>query len=330
MPIRALIYYSLACLVCAQAASSGSGEELSPNPLGVSTESVDFGTISAHKIHHKSVTIRNTSNRVVEIEPPESSCPCTEVSVDRLLIGPGKEVTLTIELDLSDYPSNQVRSTVSVSAKAPPNWTATVQVTADILPEFNVVPPVVDFGKVKLKSTPATSIKLTLGESKDVRIVRVVSDSGLSAKICNDGCRVIDIALTSPESAGPFSGKVTVTTDAQRMAVFDIPVSAQFVGVEYKVSPRVLLFTAEAGATGRAGHVQVESESEFQISDVSTTIPGVAGEVETIRPNRSYRIHAVPAKVATQGEKRGNLQFRVREGDLIETVSVSILGTIRP
>ncbi len=338
MPLTCLLLFSsFGCL--------GAEEEAPARPvLEVSTYRVNFGKVSPEKSPEKIITLTNTGTAGVGITAVKSTCPCTSAKADKQRLEPGESAALRIVLHLKDYRSDAVQGRVVVCTDALDSCCAPIEVEGDIIPEYVLEPPQVDFGRVKRGETVTASCLLRRNGSRPVQLraikasdelqvswapISSEADAGEGAgasQMPPDAYR-IEIRYTAPLDANTLNARFEVETDVERKPRQTVVVKARLVGVECTVTPKVIVFDGARRGEPVPG-IEVTGENDLEIVKAECTIPGIDPVVTELEPRKRFRISLRVTERAPLGDVTGKLRLRVKEGSVEEVREVGILGSI--
>ena len=310
----------------------------------LSTSSVQFGEISPCKAHERTLTVTNTGDAELIVNAVKSTCPCTKVEIDEEHVPPGESATLRISLHLADYHSDKVQGRVFLCANTPDPCCTPIEVKGDIIPEYVLEPPRVDFGRVKRgKIVTATCILRRNGSRPvELRTIKATNDIQVSwrslipedthtenaeAQETPPDAYRVDIQFTAPLDANILNAQFEVETNIKRRPKQVIPVKARLVGVECTMTPKVIVFDdAKSGDTVKG--IEIAGEYDLEIVKAECTIKGVEPALSELETRKRYRIDLRLTDRVSSGDVIGKLLLSVKEGPLEENREVGIFGNI--
>lgn len=311
--------------------------------LTLSVEELDFGEVWADEEPSKTVLVGNAGDEALEINGLHTTCRCARASISKTMLQPGESTELTVTLALHDYRSNMVKSKVILCTNDPACDIQYIAVRGRIRPEFVVEPPQLDFGRVKRGQSPARTLTVCGSGHIEVKITGVEAPPGLTAFVVAPSRKDQEKGTDKPTSrpdrqdiqvqiapearAGRLSKKLILLTNLKRVPKFPVRVTAQVVGIEYTIKPRVLVFgPSPPGA--EAGVVDVAGLNELEVIDATCTVEDITLGVEVLEPRKRHRIKVILKDKATPGTKIGRILLKLKEGPLVETKHVTVYGTV--
>jgi hypothetical protein len=151
---------------------SGSASGVTGGALTLDRAKIDLGRIPSDNRVKVEVLIKNTGNTAVSIKSVTPSCGCTVVRIGKRQLDPGELTELTVELDPSDF-NGKVEKTVRILSDAPTSPETTLTLTADVIAAVGISAKLVSFPAVSRSGTAMSTIRLTSGNGKPVRITGV-------------------------------------------------------------------------------------------------------------------------------------------------------------
>lgn len=317
----------IACMVYAIDAHGGS--------LTFEKTDLDFGDIKATDNASKTIRITNGGDNPVKILRASSSCPCTEAVVKAATLKKGDGVDLMVRLHLSDYSADSVHSYVTVETDDANDSAHRLAVRANVLPEYAAFPKSLDFGRVKLDADPTMTVQLRHQYGPSLKVLRIDAPGDLhveqkraddSANGKNDIYEFV-IRLLPTKNSGPMNMRIAIITNSKRLFRIEIPVHAERIGVECSIQPKVLVF-GPVPPGNELGVFTIESVNSFKIANVDAKDKDILTELETVFPDRKYRLILKVGTFAPPGRKTGKVRIQIQEGSLLESKEVSYYGDI--
>jgi len=170
---------TLAALVLGHALSARSSPPLVV--LGPAVE--DLGTRLQNETITTTFPIRNTSSSTIKLLETIRSCGCTEPRFSKLELAPGETTQASLTLKTGSNRGVLVSTTeILYAADASPTERALVlQLTANIVPDYDVSPGYLSFGP---DSPTSQTLTMTPNLLKDFRVTNVVSTNrSLQARV---------------------------------------------------------------------------------------------------------------------------------------------------
>lgn len=315
-------------LACAPEVQSARPAPMPPQ-LALSNDRVDFGRLDPYEKHERTVQLRNVGGSTLHLGAVNSSCRCTRVALDKYAIPAGGEIPLTIRLELADYDSDNVHTRVHVTPADPRVLEASLEVSAEIAPEFVLEPDALDWGPTRQASAVTKHITVRRTGTPPVRLERVdVPPPWLATtgEANPEGYR-IDVTLPAGAPRGVVTGRMAIVTDVKRRPRREVPLRGEVVGLEVVTSPRVLVFGPVAPGA-EAGTVELTSPEPFQVIEVRCPPASFDWHAEEPDEGRKTRLHLSVAKDAPPGDTAGKLQVILRAGGQEESAELPFFGSV--
>lgn len=331
------VTHAIALLVCSGILASCSlrtetvAATSSKPQITLSAEQLDFGRLDPYERHERVIRIRNTGGSLLHLAAVISSCRCTLAAIEEYEVQPGSEVPLTVKLELSDYDSDTVKTKLFVDATDPGVEDKSIEISAEIAPEYELQAAELDWGKIKQGIAVSKSLVVRRTGKPVVRVERVEVTQPWKATLAQTTGDEYQIEVTLPEDVprGVATGKLAIVTDVKRRPRREIPLRAEVVGLECAVSPKVLVFGPLAPGE-EAGTTEITSIDSIQVTEVRCP-PGLfEWNVEALDQGRRILVCFFLAKDAQPGDVSGCLQLTIREGALQECLEVPYFGTVAP
>ena len=227
----------------------------------------DFGQIVRGQVMKYRFKFKNAGNGPLRIQGVHAACGCTAVEADKgKIYQAGESGFVDVTLDSSDFAGKMMKVvTVLTNEKITPDRTLTVR--AHVLSEFEVNPPLADFGDV-------------VGGEGATRIIRVspIGDYALKLKGTEFAKEVLDVGLTRDKrdwivtvslkpglKPGFFKESVIVRTGSKSLPELVIPVRGTIRG-NIVAAPNYLEFGALAFSDKVKRDISLSGLEEFQIT----------------------------------------------------------------
>jgi hypothetical protein len=291
---------------------------------------VDFGRVDPYTANTRAVQIRNNSPRPIALKGVQSSCSCTLAALRQYTVPAGGSVPLDIRLDLQHYNSDTVHTRI-VAVPAESGLEATsLEVSADIVPEFTVSPAELDLGKIKYGTETAGEFRVRKVGGPPARVVGVEAPSewDVAFKSIGPDAYAIKVAVKPDAPQGLHAGRIAVLTDLVRRPRLELPVRCETVGIECTVTPRVVVF-GPVPPGNPAGSVEVRNSNPIELVEVQCPPRTFVARVEPLDDSRRVLVHLVLAAEAPPGNLAGKISLVLQEGKLTQTREVSFFGTVQ-
>ena len=133
---------------------STGNENLAPQ-IEAETTHYQLGVIANDKITSGRVMIHNRGKAALLIPKVNTQCGCTKGKMSQEMIPPGESAPLEVTIDPMRINGFKSTKTLTLYTNDPKHPTLTIQVSAEVEPEFVLEPPMLDFGTIT-KGEPAT------------------------------------------------------------------------------------------------------------------------------------------------------------------------------
>lgn len=333
---RTRVAVSLLAILCVTTRADSAEPE--PTPwLHLSETVVDFGQVESSKSLHRSILLKNTGRRTLVIDALKVACTCTTASLSSFTIHPDESVELSVDVSLYLYPGDRLSTHVEIVSDDPVLRTSTVFLRAEILPEFVLERVRLDFGKVKQGHAQALEVIVLpkYGPSPTIEVIeapehvraRVISASSDVDPDDSASSHVRKILVELEGTAGirRVAGNVVLATNIPRLPRISLPVSAALIGVEYTVTPRVMLL-GNVAPGGIGSPITIVGKHDLEILSIKSDIPDIRFEAELGESPRHHIVRPHVSPEAELGVLRGTLTVELKEGNLVETCQIGVFG----
>jgi len=333
--------------------------------ISLSAEELDFGEVWADEELKKTVQVTNTGKTALAVDAVQATCRCIKASLSQTALPAGESADLTVELLLEDYSVDDVRGKVILRGGVPPNDMKELPICAKIRPEFTVEPPKLDFGKVKRGRFPVQSLVIRQAGHQEMVLQGVETPKELIASMTapdsgsgagkKEGeepvaapakpeheksagspntspsnalkSSIVQVTISPEAPNGKVNTRLFLLTDVKRKPKCPVRVTAEIVGVECTITPRVVVFGPDQpGAT--VGALDVVGVQDIQVLDASSTTPDLVLGIEEVEPGKRCRVAVALRKDAAPGDKVGRIHLTLKEGALVETRDIPFYGTV--
>jgi len=308
--------------------------------IEVSETEIDFGKVNYDEKREHEVRISNVGTSVLEIRNVQTTCSCVKaVLPGSREIMPGESDTMQIRFDPQHFGGNSPRINVYIYTNVAKSPRTQLQVQADILPEYVVEPTNIDFGRVEKGKTPSRTFVLRQSSDMPVEILSLEVPDQLAAyyserSVAIDGVErreyEVEVRVRPEAAPGLFPPRTVVKlrTNVARLRQAVVMVTGEIIG-GVKVVPEVLTFGPLAKDETDLGSIDLLSEADFEVKDVSCDVPGVDHALREIEPSRKYSIRLTLRPNAVPGEKHGKVVATISAADRTEKVTCEVFGSVR-
>ncbi len=315
--------------------------------LELDSGSYDFGTVWEQDGFEWPITIRNRSEKEVQIKKFLTSCRCTEVEPTSINVPGDSEVKVTLKLNLRQYAMDvdalvKTKSSdfsVSVSPQfdnsintLPIKW----MVKGSVKKALSNIPREIELGSISEKSRQYVQHEFEVDKSKDVSSLSVSSTSSLvSAEVISQSDSRVRIYLqTDLSDTEVLNTELILNAKTQKgieLPAIKIPVSGHIVQDIESVPPRALLGIITKGRP-KEKEVLLKSRSghSFKIQYIKCDDPNIkvtrvnSSQLDS-NESAAYRIKVSPVQTHKSPSK---VMFTVFSRENSSEVSVIPLEVI--
>ena len=296
--------------------------------LVVDVEHLDFGEVWVRHDFHWTLPIRNTSSRDIRIASMITSCGCTSVEPESIVVPARSEVPVELSLDLrpsNSAPSAQLRRPFSVRVMArtdsPSTSSAQWRIEGVVRTPIAFSPSVVDFEQSLVEGMPFDARTVRVGCNEPVE--RLVVD-------CDPNLAVVDCTRLAESDSERFAIRVLPADDLP-VGDHEFDVSVQAILADGTSTPTILLpvrarILDDIRVLPELSHLGVlEVGSEVEETLRLESRRGAAFSVESAKPDsdkvtiaRLERVSPTAwvcmlrCRVASEGETSAPVRFAVR------------------
>ncbi len=321
------------------ASASAAGKAVVREPI------VDFGIVAqGDKIEH-TFELFNEGDTVLTVREVKPACGCTVARYDKS-IAPGSSGEITAVLSTGIF-TGPIAKSVTVFTDDSLNPKISLVIKAVIQPRIEVEPGYARFIVVEGSGNESSihTLRTAAGPDLEIRSIRSpypfvkasyrrveadVGDGSDRGNLRKDGSRwEVRLTLDGDRApVGPLADYVEIETNHPKQRVVKIPVSG-FVRPEVSVTPRVVELGSRRLETPYTTTLEVRSQTEAGISleAVSSTVAGVAAEIEEVEKGKVYRVVLTLSPEMAKGPFRGKVQITTssKRHPLLE---VDLSGTV--
>lgn len=315
--------------------------------IEIETDDKHLGTVANDRITRAPLTVYNRGKAPLELRSVKTTCACTqgEIAPDGKIIPPGGAGEVIIVFDPRRVPGFTSTKQLTIWSNDLKTPQASVNVTADVKPEFTMSSRDVKFGEVSKRDLPKQTLVLRQAQEEPF-VIRDVSPRNVAAiPGANDlvlslkerpedtweqpGMREYEITVALPADTPPgaLQRLFDIRTDIPRLPVLPVRVTAT-VTAPYTIEPAFPQPVAlRPGTTANitiaaAQPVSVESvEANPAFLEVTTQAAGEGTRVQLI---------VQPAAQAPSGVFTETVRFTVRSGDEAFPEKAVVRGMVGP
>jgi hypothetical protein len=231
--------------------------------------SFDFGRVKrGEKLSHRFI-FKNVGKGPLKVYGVHAACGCTaaEVNTDKEY-APQDTGAIDVTFDTTDFNGSITKAvTVMTNERHVPDRTLSIRAT--VVSEFEVTPPLADFGQVLSQDGGSRQvvIKAQPGNRFSIDKVRFNAESLNVTSTLKDGAWVLNIELKKDIAPGFLKETVYVKNNSKSLPELRVPVRATVHG-SIEIEPRYLEFGAISPADKSSRSVTVSGLQEFEIKNV--------------------------------------------------------------
>jgi Protein of unknown function (DUF1573) len=201
---------------------------MAPPALSVDSASVDRGEVRGGPILKQTFRVTNASAETIVLAGLDSGCGCLKRAVSKNELKPGETADVSMDVNTLTQPDGpqtwtlKLRHRPASRAKAEPDETLELRVSAKLVREVSVTPPMIS---VSTDAAATATIALADKRTAPLTITKVAASSPhLVPKFAGkDGKYAIELAIAADLPAGTHDETVTVFTDDAHYAELRIP-----------------------------------------------------------------------------------------------------------
>jgi len=284
-----------------------------------------MGTIANDAMGYGEIKVHNRGKLPLEVKEIKTTCACTQGQMLTNPVPPGETGILKVGVNPWRVPDFESTKTLTLDTNDPQNAQISIEVRADIDPEFEVVPRNPDFGRIqKGERSTVTVVMRQLGEQQvTLQRVRVggqrpwveVAFEERPAELWSNPNHVeyeIRITLTEDAPLGPVRVPYIIDSTCPRVRQLRCAAEGEVVSF-YRLSRNQLyLGTYEVGSQIPEALV-VSSDKPLTISDATVSLEGLG---VTVKPGQEPNSQVFEFSVDSVGRGKhvGDLRFSVSNG----------------
>lgn len=239
-----------------------------PQPsLKFTTSSHDFGKVYRGESLTHIFQFKNVGDAPLTIQGVHAACGCTAVEVDKnRQYAPGESGSIEVKFETKDFAGSIAKSiTVMSNEKLLPDRVLTLK--AFVKTEFDVTPPLIDFGGVDAKEGAERTVTLKPLAGFKLQVDKLIfNDKVLDAVFAKQQENFIITVKLKPNLPPSFLKEtVLVINNSKFLDELPIPIRANIRGrIEY--APTYLEFGSIAPASKGRRSITMKGQSIFEIT----------------------------------------------------------------
>lgn len=305
------------------------------------TDRYDMGVIENYEIAVQKMPVYNRGTAPLKITRVSTSCGCTSGEMETSVIPPGGEGNLIIRVDPARIPGFFAEKVLTLYTNDPTNPSPSLHVATHVKPEVELVPEVLDFGKIPVKHSGEFTARIRqlqddAVEIKSAALGRDVTAITIESKLAPEnewavpGKRefIITVKIAPGAPVGIYDETIWVNTNITRYANIPLKFRGEILG-PYSVTPRaVAVRNLEPGIT-QQGVLFIQSEKPMKVTGLTNSNSAVttafqAGE----QPNTFTFNLSVPERTPNRAIRdTWTITMDVDGEQFVETVPVTIILT---
>lgn len=313
--------------------------QIHPSGVGFSSAEYDFGKILQNEQVIHEFCLTNIGPGEVRIQAFHTSCSCTVVLAENLIgyvIAPRSGVIFPVTFD-SGTRDGHSESTIEVVLEGNgKKYLAQARLVGEVIGEFFVDPPAIDFGALRPGETSATKhVVLRPREKKRIAVTSIKThSSGVNASVVQPSTVAIKIHSPNTSRRETYSEILHVGTSSVRVPIARVDVRYQVVP-DVEITPDVFVIP-QGGVTSRKSF-NVTIETRYPSKLIRTVCVSSNG-VRLVQPmdetvpqseswNTSHFRQIAAGKIEFQKQLDFELEVRNEAGQVeARTASVEIMS----
>jgi len=234
----------------------------------------DFGRVMRGQRLTHAFRFTNVGKGPLSIQGVHATCGCTAAEVAKgKEYAPGESGTVEVAFDTTDF-VGRISKVVTVMTNERHLPDRTLTISATIAQEFEVTPPLVDFGDVYSRegATRSVTIKPVAGVKFAIEAMKFNSEAlVVEQRRMESGNVVLDVKLRPDVTTGFFRDTIMVINSSRTLRELPIPVRANIRG-SIEFAPRYVEFGAIAGSDKANRSVTLTGKEKFEITSTRSEI----------------------------------------------------------
>jgi hypothetical protein len=264
-----------------------------------------FGTVyQGQKLRHR-FKFKNAGDGPLRLKGVYAACGCTVAEFDKESVyAPGQEGGIDVTFDSSHFAGKVSKAvTVMTDERGIPERLLTI--TANVIEEYQVTPPVVDFGDISTAAGGTQKIMVRPVNGFQLEVKGAEYDSKIfDVQIKQEGNNwMIEFALKRNQQSGFFRQDIYILTNSTKMPKFLVPIRANIKG-NIAYGPEYLEFGAVARDESIKRLIKLDLLGKFHIVQTSTQLHINGNQIKDEHPYLSV-------EVPKEGDKGGDVSVRL-------------------
>lgn len=347
--IAAVLLYALFTTQPSQGAAPGVSDGMQDGAPRISLASytLDLGEISNDGPTKRWLDLTNKGGEPLRILSTQGSCPCVRAWVETNPIPSGETVKLYVEMDpfkISGF--SCIEKTVSIRSNDPAQEIAVVNLPCTIEPEFEVVPPFLDFGNMAKGETAEQSLVVRqLEDEPPLEVTDIATTHGgvqglewrLAPIPAEDWAQPghaeyrVTATITAEARPGPMRARAKIMTNVERLKNGVTTEAHALINASYRLQPghQIRMVNAAPGQE-RAGRLTIEAENPIKVRDVKVSTDAFIAHLRPTDDPSTAFIDIDISGTAEEGRAWADLTFTIETDGRVLPETVSLRAYVRP
>jgi len=313
--------------------------------IELETDHLDMGVISNKGPSSVQLEVRNTGGAPLEILSLAGSCPnCISATLETPVIRPGASTTMTVIMNPFYIPGFETSKSISITSNDPGRRIVVLPVVCQVEPEFSIEPEAFTFGDVQKGQTVEQTMILRQVGDDSVVIENILVNPppipGLEfehhplpeADWQDPGKPEHAItARIHPEiPLGELGVVFRIMTNIERLDTGLASTVTATVHSFYSVEPQQLLQLGTVNPGQKeVATVVVRGDTPISVNEIDFSVDSLTAHVRSDDDPTIQYIDVSVADAAREGRIRGELTFRVYDGQNSARHTLEIFGLAR-
>jgi hypothetical protein len=319
----------------------GQGQENAGVPLLVpETTDFDLGIIPNNEVTTRDMMLHNRGTAQLELTDIKTTCGCTVGVVDSRFIPAGESIAMHVAVTPFKIPGFHSVKTLTIYSNDPANPTVTVDVTAEVDPEFLMTPKDINFGEVPQKDGGQLVVDIRqvddLESPLEISNLQVLPPQagieGMLQLVPEEEWQqpgmpeyriVLAVLPTAP--VGPISATLMFRHNIKRLPEMHLPISGEVVGF-YRIATHLeRSSTLEPGAMAE-GVYEISADAPIEVLSTETDAAGLSVAVRQGETPQQVLFDVQVAPEAEPGIYRGlfTVSFKSGENQAVERLPLQV------
>ncbi|MBX3043743.1 MAG: DUF1573 domain-containing protein [Candidatus Kapabacteria bacterium] len=197
----------------------------------------DWGNVKPEQgVLKGDIKLHNKGDKTLEIKRVKPGCGCTTDSLDTDIIAPGKFATLRVNLNISGYQGNTVKS-VRISSNDPEKPEQNLLLKCNVVVHVGTAPKYLGFNRLIVDEESSTRSVITNNTDKPIKIINFslrmaskdIDPTELKHNIRRNTIIEPKASYTvemkyKPKKTGRLQSTLTIQTDSKESPTIELPI----------------------------------------------------------------------------------------------------------